>query len=325
MAPLSITQCSIWQPLIGRSLKGWQRAGGLLGAALVLSAPAAIAQPDSRPVTSNRLEAAIVAQADTQTDEAIVPEDVPAIAPPPAPSPAPEPFSPIVSGIVDLSADTTAIMSVGQLRPQDLDALLSDSSASPADWLQSVMLPLYVSPGGDYWGWIYQGWLIPKEQTALAVGRDAGFAMVRAYENLYTFPVLEVREDGWFRVQYTAGGSAWAHTSQLALGKVPLVIEDWEDRLQAQDSLYYLASEKTQPLRSQPELATNMIGLVAADSLIEPLSFEGDWMRVRVTRPTATCEPLVGATTTEGWMRWRGDAGESLVWYQPDGRCPQAG
>ena len=324
MAPLSTTQGFTRQPSIWRALKGMQGTGWLLGAALFLGAPAAIAQTEGRPV-NNQPETWIVAQADTQTGEdADLPAET-AIAPPPAPSPAPEPFSPTVSGIIDLSADTTAIMSVGQLRPQDLDALPADRSDSPADWLQSVMLPLYVSPDGDHWGWIYQGWLIPQGQAALAIGRDAGFAMVQAYENLYTFPVLEVREDGWFRVQYTAGGSAWAHTSQLALGEVPLVIEGWEDRLQAQDSLYFLAGEKTQPLRSQPELATNMIGLVAADSLIEPLGFEGDWMRVRVTRPAATCEPLVGATTTEGWMRWRGDAGESLVWYQPDGRCPQAG
>ncbi len=258
-----------------------------------------------------------------ESSEASEVDETAAIAPPPDPSPAPAPFAPVVSGIVDLSSGATTIMSTGQLRPENVEA--SAALESSADWLQSVNLPLYVSPGGEHWGWIYQGWLIPKGQPALAIGRDAGFAMVQAYENLYTFPVLEVREDGWFRVQYTSGGSAWSHTSLLALGEAPLVLESWEDRLQAQESLYFLANEKAQPLRSQPELATNMLGLVATDSLIEPLSFEGDWMWVRVTRPTALCQPLTGATTTEGWMRWRGDAGESMVWYQPDGRCPQAG
>ncbi|MEL6854838.1 MAG: hypothetical protein AAFO83_06975, partial [Cyanobacteria bacterium J06607_13] len=80
---------------------------------------------------------------------------------------------------------------------------------------------------------------------------------------------------------------------------------------------------QAQPLRSQPELANNMLSLVAADSLIEPLDFVGDWMRVRVTRPTADCAPLTGSTVTEGWMRWRGDDEASLVWYRPDGSCQQ--
>ena len=184
-------------------------------------------------------------------------------------------------------------------------------------------MPLYVSPNGEHWGWIYNGWLIPKGQAYLAIGRDAGFAMVRTYENLYSFPVLEAQADGWFRVQYTAGGSAWAHTSQLALGDTPLTLEGWESRLEAQAAVHFLETAQAQPLRSQPELANNMLSLVSSDSLIEPLDFAGDWMRVRVTRPTADCKPLTGATVTEGWMRWRDDEAKSLVWYEPDGSCQQ--
>ena len=249
----------------------------------------------------------------------ITPVAVSAIAPPADPVPAPTPFAPVRAGILDVFKDMTAVESVGHLRPSGIDASADDGLA----WLESVNLPLYVTPGGEHWGWIYKGWLIPKGKTYLAIGRDASFAMVHSAENLYTFPVLETRADGWFRVQYTSGGSAWAHTSQLGLGDVPLTVETWESRLQAQKSVYFLDNQKAQALRSQPQQSTNMISLVAADSLIEPLEFQGDWMRVRATRPIANCVPLTGATVSEGWMRWRGERKESLVWYRPNGKCAQ--
>jgi hypothetical protein len=252
----------------------------------------------------------------SQANPVSVPGALPAL-----PTPIPTPFLPLLSGITDLSANTYSIQSVGQLRPRDVEALAPDG----VGWLQSMILPLYVTPGGEPWGWIYQGWLIPNGQPYLAIGRDAGFAMVRAYDNLYTFPVLEAREDGWFRVQYTPGGSAWAHASQLSLGAMPLVVEGWETQLQAQDSVYFLQTNEAQALRSQPEIASNMLGLIPSGSLIEPLSFQGDWMQARVTRPASACRPLAGATVAEGWMRWRGDKSESLVWYRPEGGCGQAG
>ena len=255
--------------------------------------------------------------AETQT-EAQTEAPVAAIAPPTNPSPLPTPFSPPVTGIINLRTQPDAALeSVGHLRPRNTDSLTDDDVA----WLSSIVLPLYVAPGGEHWGWIYQGWLIPKGQAYLAIGRDAGFAMVQSMESLYTFPVVEVRDDGWFQVQYTSGGSAWAHTSQLALGDTPLAVELWEDRLSDQAAVYFLNREQAQPLRSQPELANNMLSLIAADSLIEPLDVDGDWMRVRVTRPVAECTPLTGSTVTEGWMRWRDDDAKSLVGYATDGSC----
>lgn len=212
------------------------------------------------------------------------------------------------------------MVGMGQLRPLTVEPLLSDD----VSWLQSVALPLYVSPGGEHWGWIYRGWLILNGQEPLAIGRDAGFGMVRPYDSLRTFPVLEIQPDGWVRVQYTLGGSAWVHTSLLSLGQIPLTIETWADRLQDQPVVYFLDSKTAQALRSQPAATNNILSLVATDSLIEPLGFEGDWMQVRVTRPTtATCQPLTSATVTEGWMRWRGNAQQSLIWYRPSPRCTQ--
>ncbi|MEL6814300.1 MAG: hypothetical protein AAFP03_05730 [Cyanobacteria bacterium J06598_3] len=265
---------------------------------------------------------------ETQTEEQVVSQaeantantnNSGAIAPPAAPTPAPTPFSPVITGITDVSAGSDTIQGIGHLRPSDIAALGDDN----VDWLKSTILPLYASPGGEHWGWIYEGWLIPKGHTYLAIGRDAGFTMVRAYDNLHTFPVLESREDGWFRVQYTENGSAWAHTSQLNLGDTALTVEPWEDRLAAEESVQFLDSSKAQPLRSQPEAANNMLSLIPADSLIEPTVFQGDWMLVRVTRPIADCEPLTGATVTEGWMRWRSEEGKALAWHTADNSCSQ--
>ncbi len=287
-------------------------AGAIGAAALTVGlAQATIAQAEVQAVPTNNAQAAdyIVGQ----NPESSVPGALPAL-----PTPAPTPFSPN-AGIVDLSTRTHAIRSLGQLRPRDVDSLAAEDRE--AGWIKSMILPLYASPGGEHWGWIYQGWLIPKGQTYLALGRDASVAMVHAYEDVYTFPVLEAREDGWFRVQYTPGGSAWAHSSQLELGAMPLVVEGWETRLQAQDSVYFLQTDEAQALRSQPETTSNMLSLVAAGSLIEPLAFQGDWMQARVTRPASACRPLTGATVTEGWMQWRGNEGEALVWYQPGGGC----
>ncbi|MGB3293265.1 MAG: hypothetical protein WBB01_09785, partial [Phormidesmis sp.] len=284
----------------------------LSGAAMLTFASSYVALAQIAPTQA---EAPIVEQQPAVEQQTEAPT---AIAPPDLPISVPPPFSPVVLGVTDLAADAETVIGIGHLRPQEL----SEPSADGVDWLQSVILPLYVSPGGEHWGWIYRGWLIPDGQGALAIGRDAGFAMIQTEENLYTFPVLEVRDDGWIQVQYTSVGSAWVHSSQLALGE-PLVVERWEARLQAQESVYFLQSNKTQALRSEPEAAANMLGLVAADSLIEPLSFAGDWMQVRVTRPTANCRPLTGATVTEGWMRWRSSEEASLVWYSPSSRCAE--
>ncbi|MEL6939735.1 MAG: hypothetical protein AAFO84_11140 [Cyanobacteria bacterium J06598_1] len=289
-------------------------------------------------------------KAQTATPSAQISQAATAVTPPVEPTPKPTPFAPNIAGVLDLSTQPEADLGIGHLRPQASSVApiapvpqiektedtteateerqtvdeSENAATTPAtngvSWLSNIILPLYTAPGGDHWGWIYQGWLIPDGQTYLAIGRDAGFAMVKSEEDLYTFPVLETRDDGWFRVQYTTGGSAWAHTSQLSLGETPLVIEDWEDTLASQSAVYFLEGEG-QPLRSRPEVANNMLSLVPNDSLIEPLDFAGDWMRVRITRPVAECTPLTGATVTEGWMRWRTEESAPLVWYKSDGDC----
>ncbi|MEL6779361.1 MAG: hypothetical protein AAFO06_19110 [Cyanobacteria bacterium J06597_16] len=296
-------------------LLGFHRSTQLLMAA---GTAVALSLSLSTAVSAQQIDSA---QTDIQTviAQSATPQSPGAIAPPAAPTPAPTPFDPLLGGITDLLEGAGSINSVGHLRPRDVGGV----EAANASWLQSAIVPLYVSPGGDHWGWIYQGWLIPQGQTYLAIGRDAGFAMVRPSDDLYTFPLLEIRDDGWVRLQYTEGGSAWVHTSQLELGDVPLTVESWGEHLAGQDTVAFLDATKAQPLRSQPESANNMLSLVAADSLIEPTVIQGDWMLVKVTRPTAECVPLTGATVTEGWMRWRGDSGEALAWGRSGRDCQQ--
>ncbi len=283
------------------------------GAVIAATAMADVVQAQTvRPAQAAQTDQAAQTEAEAQLAEKV------AIAPPPLPTSISTPFYPDLAGILDLYSDADAISSVGHLRPRYVEGLTNDS----VNWLTSVSLPLYTAPGGPHWGWIHHGYLVQGE-AAFAIGRDAGFAMVKPYENLYTFPVLAIRDDGWFQVQYTTDGSAWAHTSQLEIGDMPLAIERWELLLSSQPSLYFLENSEAQALRSQPQEAPNMLSFVASDSLIEPISIVGDWMRVRVTRPTSLCQPLTGSTITEGWMRWRDDADESLVWYSPDGSCQQ--
>jgi hypothetical protein len=236
---------------------------------------------------------------------------------PALPQPIPNPMAPVLTGIIDL-ATTDASLGVGYIRPMN-----HQNDRNAAAWLTEIALPLYSSANGPHWGWLIRGWLIPNDQPALAIGRDASFAMVGVEEGLLAFPVLEVKDENWLRIQYTPGGSAWAYRDHLTFGDRMLVFEPWDTSLTAGQRsegalsttgpIQFQRPESAQVLRSQPTLSRNVISLVSADSLIEPLEVNGDWVRVRVTRPVDGCQPLNGASTEEGWMRWRNDRGEVLL------------
>jgi hypothetical protein len=243
---------------------------------------------------------------------------------PPLPDPIPEAWSPAVEGIVGLSPQASDNIGVGHLRPRDLSFLDEpDWIESPllgADWLQSAAIPIYNEPNGIHWGWILSGWLIPNGQPGIALGRDASFSMLHTYYALYSFPVHEIREDGWFQFQYTSAGKAWAHVDHLNLGTVDLAIETWQNRFLEMGWVEFRRHGLSQSLEATPDASDRTIlGLIGPNSFIEPLAFEGDWMRVRVTQPTNGCTFLPGAVTQEGWMRWRTSEGQSLIWYPPRG------
>jgi hypothetical protein len=245
---------------------------------------------------------------------------------PPLPDNVPDAVTPELSGIVGLVPAPEADIGIGHLRPANINSLkTNDWQNSPlinAQWLQGIALPIYVGPGGDHWGWLVNGWLIPNGSTPIAVGRDATFSMVQAYQGLYSFPVVEMRPDGWFRFQYTPAGTAWSHVSQLNIGPTELVIETWEDWVSEVPQIEFRKHGVSQPLRSAPNLDEPLQSLVGPNSLIEPLEVEGDWLRVRVTQPAEGCTALPGSNTEEGWMRWRDSEQSPLVWY-PAEECSE--
>ena len=242
---------------------------------------------------------------------------------PPLPTTIPEPISPVTDGILGLNPETSDNLGIGHLRPSDLSILdQSDGQDSPylgADWLRVAAIPIYVEPEGNHWGWIVNGWLVPNGQTPIAIGRDAAFLMRQTYDNLFSFPVTQIREDGWFQLQYTPAGTAWAHIDHLNLGQLELTVELWEERFLDTGQVYFRRHGLSQPLRSDPASGEEIIGLIGPESFIEPIAFDGDWMQVRVTQPADGCVFLPGSRTREGWMRWRDTESDSLIWYPAEG------
>ncbi|HEY9763316.1 MAG TPA: hypothetical protein V6D07_12375, partial [Trichocoleus sp.] len=160
------------------------------------------------------------------------------------PDTVPEAISPDETGLVDLDPRPQSNLGIGHLRPEDLSfqqSMSRESSAlSNANWLRGVALPIYARPGDRQpWAWLINGWLIIGQSQALAVGKDAAFSMLRTYDDLYTFPVMESRPDGWFRFQYTSAGTAWLHVSHLQLGAVELTWETWEEHFLSTGSVAY--------------------------------------------------------------------------------------
>ncbi|MBE7382623.1 MAG: hypothetical protein F6J95_014570 [Leptolyngbya sp. SIO1E4] len=242
---------------------------------------------------------------------------------PPLPEVLPEEMPPDEAGIVGLSPEPLEDIGIGHLRPKDLSFLAEpDWTNSPylgANWLQLAAVPIYVEPEGAHWGWLVNGWLIPNGQEPIAIGRDATFLMLHTYHALFSFPVTEIREDGWFQLQYTPAGTAWAHIDHLNLGSTELTVERWEDRFLAKGWIEFRRHGLSQPLRPEPTDDEAILSLIGPDSFIEPIAFDGDWMQVRVTQPTNGCEFLPASRTQEGWMRWRGLESQSLIWYPPQG------
>jgi len=245
---------------------------------------------------------------------------------PPLPHPIPTAFEPPPSGITGLVPGLEEDLGLGHLHPRDLTALQNASwVTSPlryAGWLQGVILPIYAQPGGSPWAWLINGWLLIDGADPIAIGQDASFTMVQPDRAFYSFPVLEIRPDGWFRFRYTAAGTVWAHSTHLAQGKVPLVVEPWADQVRRATRVQFRKPGLSQGLRREPRGASRLRSLISPNSLIQPLDMEGDWLRVRVTQPAQGCTPLPGATSDEGWIRWQDEHQTLLLWFGTEANCP---
>jgi hypothetical protein len=242
-------------------------------------------------------------------------QDAAAPSPPPLPIPLPDPILPEATGIIRLTPAPNDDIGVGHLRPVNLLSPDAMDALAGAGWLRDIALPIYPSPDSAPWGWLINGWLVPNGAAPLAIGRDAAFSMVKTEQQIYTFPVLEMRSDGWFRFQYTPAGAAWAHTSHLDLGTLSLTIETWEASLQDASRVEFRRPGLAQPMRLAPSGTAPLQALVGSNSIIQPLNLEGDWLRVRVTQPAQGCNPLPGSSISEGWIRWRSDADIPLIWF----------
>ena len=276
-------------------------------------------------LTTLGLSTSVLAQAQP-TAQPTAPQRQPRSQPaaPLRPDSVPEAIVPATTGITSLPTYPSRDSGVGHLRPDDLTSLTGpgwpQSPLLQAGWLQSVALPIYPSPDSDPWGWMINGWLIPNGAQPLAIGRDAAFSMMLMEPRIYTFPVLEVRPDGWFRFQYTAAGDAWAHTSHLDLGAVSLTIEPWSAYVRDASRVAFRRPGLSQPMRVNPSTTAPLRALVGSNSLIQPLDMDGDWLRVRVIQPVQGCVPLPGASTEEGWVRWRDETSTPLL-LVPTGGC----
>ncbi|MGB3138501.1 MAG: hypothetical protein WBB18_16960, partial [Nodosilinea sp.] len=229
-------------------------------------------------------------------------------------TPVPDAIAPDETGIIGLDPAPNDDIGVGHLGPTTPTADASDTPVG-AEWLQGIALPIYPTPESTHWGWLINGWLVPNEASPLAIGRDAAFSMVQTEDQIYTFPVLEIRPDGWFRFQYTPAGAAWAHTSHLGLGSVPLVVETWEASIQDAARVKFRRPGLSRPIRLAPRGTAPLQALVGPNSIIQPLNLDGDWLRVRVTQPALGCTPLPGSSTAEGWVRWRSETNTPLIWF----------
>ena len=288
----------------------------------ILAAEQAIAQETTEHYTASQAFSPVlqplVVQALKQDGPTAEQPGVPSL-----PDNLPDGVDPSPNGIIGLTPGPDDDIGIGHLRPQNLRSLNSeDWSNSPllnAKWLRGVALPIYVGPGDAHWGWLVNGWLIPNGYDPIAVGRDATFTMVQPQRGLYTFPVMEVREDGWFRFQYTPAGTAWSHISQLNLGPNAMVVETWSEWMPQAGRVNFRKHGASQPLRPEPTTSASLQSLVGPNSLIETLEIQDDWMRVRVTQPASGCQALPGASTEEGWMRWQDEDGMPLIWFPADG------
>ena len=286
------------------SSRVWGKRGQSAAIAVGLLALTALPAIASTPKVQLPTTAAVALNAKQDSSEPTLPS---------RPSVIPEAILPDEAGIIGLSPSPSDDVGIGQLRPAMLPG--SGNALRKANWLRGVTLPIYPSPESDHWGWLLNGWLIPNDGEPLAVGRDAAFSMVQTEQQIYAFPVLEIRPDGWFRFQYTPAGAAWAHTSHLNLGTVPLTVEPWEISMEDAARVEFRRPGLAQPMRLAPRSNAPLQALVGPNSIIQPLDIEGDWLRVRVTQPARGCTPLPGSSHLEGWVRWRSDADVPLVWF----------
>ena len=99
-------------------------------------------------------------------------------------------------------------------------------------------------------------------------------------------------------------GTAWVHRCHLT--REGLAFEPWEERFLSDEiSPLYFRDPTPHRLHAGANDEAETIARIAGDYHLEPLEFQGDWMRVRLKTPSDYCVGPAEVRTKEGWIRWR--------------------
>ena len=132
--------------------------------------------------------------------------------------------------------------------------------------------------------------------------------------------VLEARPDGWIRFRFRdpyaqlGNGTAWTHTSSLALGPVHLAFVRWEDFLGHDTPPVVYRDAERHALFAAPDSSSERLGWIEGDYGLVPLEFRGGWARVTLEVPNNMCPSGPPPKRTEGWIPWRDSVRGPLVW-----------
>ncbi|MEW6494290.1 MAG: hypothetical protein AB1589_17520 [Cyanobacteriota bacterium] len=230
--------------------------------------------------------------------------------------------------------ETGLSLGVGQLRPKDLSSFRVADWENPnslvgSGWLGKVRLPIYSQPNGELWGWLAQGWLLRQTNSNKLIVDSRSLTVIDiVYKGtVNSLAVLDIRQDGWFKFRYAQPdsgdeGVGWAHLSHLKLSKISLIVEPWQEWLTQQKALHF-RDNVFAALHSQPTTDSQMLLKIPEDIdyqfyKVEPLTFQGDWVRVRLTSTAAVEHSYQNRSSYEGWLRWLDPQQGPLLWYYSD-------
>lgn len=192
--------------------------------------------------------------------------------------------------------DPDVALGVGHVRPQH--------EGERHAWLEQLAMPVLEAPGGRP---------LPLPTRRMSAAVETGYETA-------SIVVLEARADGWLRLPF-----GWVHRSGLENSKPALEYEPWE-RLFASGTIspLYFRSQVRHALRAAASGRAPLVAWIPADRdryAIEPLGFEGDWARVRVSIPSNFCAgpEAKKPETREGWIRWRDPLRGPWLWYYTRG------
>lgn len=221
-------------------------------------------------------------------------------------------------------------LGVGYLEVETRDPMAA------SDWLPAIALPLYWRPADPEPGiWIHRGWWVPADDPAGGRLPLTYRGMVETGYEVPSFVVLEARADGWLALHVDIGpgsgrgvtsGVMWVPSCRLAGGPgADLRFIPWTDVFGpggTASGITFRDGER-HALRARPGTGAARIGWIEPRDEIEILELDGDWARVRTSRPGRHLTGCLGETWTgmerEGWVRWRDPASGPWIWYPTRG------